>query len=177
MPASPLTQRPRDSTLRLLLASGNRRNRIVTSAEREDVGLDAALGELDLERALADRPSRADELVEPWPAQRAVSLCVDVAAGILARRRAVHANLERHRGALLARPEDEGFLFAGASTLIQSLWRVDDTSTVALMESFYTGLLAGQTPGAALRTAQRSCLESGAHPYVWAPFQVVGYGG
>jgi len=70
-----------------------------------------------------------------------------------------------------------GFLFAGASTLIQSLWRVDDTSTVALMEDFYTGLLAGQTPGAALRSAQRSCLASGAHPYVWAPFQVVGYGG
>ena len=70
-----------------------------------------------------------------------------------------------------------GFLFAGASTLIQSLWRVDDTSTVTLMETFYTGLLAGQTPGAALRSAQRSCLESGAHPYVWAPFQVVGYGG
>ena len=69
-----------------------------------------------------------------------------------------------------------GFLFAGASTLIQSLWRIDDTSTVALMESFYTGLLAGLTPGAALRRAQRRCLESGAHPYVWAPFQVVGYG-
>ena len=70
-----------------------------------------------------------------------------------------------------------GFLFAGASTLIQSLWRVDDTSTVGLMDSFYTGLLAGHTPGAALRSAQRNCLESGAHPYVWAPFQVVGYGG
>jgi CHAT domain-containing protein/tetratricopeptide (TPR) repeat protein len=70
-----------------------------------------------------------------------------------------------------------GFLFAGASTLIQSLWRVDDTSTVALMEGFYTGLLAGLTPGAALRRTQRRCLESGAHPYVWAPFQVVGYGG
>ena len=69
-----------------------------------------------------------------------------------------------------------GFLFAGASTLIQSLWRVDDTSTVALMEAFYRGLIAGQTPGAALRNAQLGCLESGAHPYVWAPFQVVGYG-
>ena len=70
-----------------------------------------------------------------------------------------------------------GFLFAGASTLIQSLWRVDDASTVALMEHLYTGLMAGQTPGAALRSAQLSCLASGAHPYVWAPFQVVGYGG
>jgi CHAT domain-containing protein len=70
-----------------------------------------------------------------------------------------------------------GFLFAGASTLVQSLWRVDDVSTAALMEKFYTLLRAGKAPGAALRAAQRSSLELASHPYLWAPFQVVGYGG
>jgi CHAT domain-containing protein len=70
-----------------------------------------------------------------------------------------------------------GFLFAGASTLIQSLWRVDDAATARLMECFYARLRAGDAPGAALRSAQRTFIEQGAHPYMWAPFQVVGYGG
>jgi CHAT domain-containing protein len=70
-----------------------------------------------------------------------------------------------------------GFLFAGASTLIQSLWRVDDRSTTSQMEDFYTALRQAKTPGTALRDAQRRSLEVAPHPYVWAPFQVVGYGG
>jgi CHAT domain-containing protein len=70
-----------------------------------------------------------------------------------------------------------GFLFAGASTLVQSLWRVDDVATARLMECFYTHLHAGAAPGAALRTAQRTFIEQGSLPYVWAPFQVVGFGG
>jgi CHAT domain-containing protein len=70
-----------------------------------------------------------------------------------------------------------GFLFAGASTLVQSLWRVDDTSTARLMHRFYTELCHGKAPGAALRSAQCSFIDHGVHPYIWAPFQVVGYGG
>ena len=70
-----------------------------------------------------------------------------------------------------------GFLFAGASTLIQSLWRVDDAATARLMPRFYAWLRAGDAPGAALRSAQREFIEQGVHPYVWAPFQLVGYGG
>jgi CHAT domain-containing protein len=68
-----------------------------------------------------------------------------------------------------------GFLFAGASTLVQSLWRVEDGSAARLMTRFYTGLKAGRTKGAALHEAQRALLaERGEHPYFWAPFQLVG---
>jgi CHAT domain-containing protein len=70
-----------------------------------------------------------------------------------------------------------GFLFAGASTLVQSLWRVEDASTGQLMKQFYSGLCRGLAPGPSLRHAQRAFLEDGLHPYVWAPFQLVGYGG
>lgn len=71
-----------------------------------------------------------------------------------------------------------GFLFAGASTLVQSLWRVEDGATAELMAHFYRGLRAGRTKGDALREAQRALLASyGAHPYRWAPFQIIGDAG
>jgi len=68
-----------------------------------------------------------------------------------------------------------GFLYAGAATLVQSLWRVEDVSTAALMIDFYRALRAGRPKGAALREAQLVALDNdGAHPYRWAPFQLVG---
>jgi tetratricopeptide (TPR) repeat protein len=71
-----------------------------------------------------------------------------------------------------------GFLYAGASTLVQSLWRVEDAATARLMERFYRALGAGKSKGAALREAQQvSLADDGAHPYLWAPFQIVGDGG
>lgn len=88
---------------------------------------------------------------------------------------------ETGRGSVVGGDEvvglSRGFLFAGASTLVQSLWRVDDAATARLMHCFYTRLRAGEAPGAALRSAQRTFIEHGAHPYAWAPFEIVGYGG
>jgi CHAT domain-containing protein len=70
-----------------------------------------------------------------------------------------------------------GFLYAGASTLVQSLWRVEDGSTARLMEAFYRRLRAGLPKGAALREAQLALLQEGLSPYFWAPFQLVGDAG
>src|SRR4051812_4087984 len=50
------------------------------SAEGEDQRLRARRQELDLERAVRDRPRLPDELVEPLLRQRAVPVCVDVVA-------------------------------------------------------------------------------------------------
>jgi CHAT domain-containing protein len=43
------------------------------------------------------------------------------------------------------------------------------------MAQFYRELRAGSTKGAALRSAQRAILsDHPAHPFHWAPFQMVG---
>jgi CHAT domain-containing protein len=67
-------------------------------------------------------------------------------------------------------------LHAGARTLVQSLWRVEDRSTARLMRHFYRTLRSGHTPAAALREAQLLLLGEHGHPYVWAPFQLLGSG-
>lgn len=76
-----------------------------------------------------------------------------------------------------------GFLYAGARSLLMSLWRVEDASTAQLMERFYQGLLAGQSRAGALRAAQQTLLADARagrspatwqHPYFWAPFRLLG---
>jgi hypothetical protein len=43
------------------------------------------------------------------------------------------------------------------------------------MRGFYRGLCNGLVSGAALRLAQLELLDNGpTHPFVWAPFQLVG---
>jgi CHAT domain-containing protein len=80
------------------------------------------------------------------------------------------------------------FLYAGAASVLLSLWAVEDRSTARLMETFYRKLVEGWTKGAALRYAQRQFIqrqseeelvrvETYAHPYFWAPFFLVGDAG
>lgn len=71
------------------------------------------------------------------------------------------------------------FLYAGATSLLMSLWRVEDQATAQLMDGFYQNILAGQRSAAALRQAQLNLLNSDEgscyrHPYFWAPFFLVG---
>jgi CHAT domain-containing protein len=71
------------------------------------------------------------------------------------------------------------FLYAGSSSVMATLWEVDDASTLQLMKQFY-GSLAGngghRDKAAALASAQRALLSSDKfrHPYYWAPFVLVG---
>lgn len=72
------------------------------------------------------------------------------------------------------------FLYAGANSLVATLWSVEDHTTATLMEVFYTEIMAGATKGAALRHAQLACLADRkrcAHPFFWAPFFLVGNAG
>jgi CHAT domain-containing protein len=73
-----------------------------------------------------------------------------------------------------------GFLYAGATTIVASLWKVDDQATADLMTRFYEGLspenpaLAAADKREALRAAQLALRERYPHPYFWAGFQLTG---
>ncbi len=69
---------------------------------------------------------------------------------------------------------NRAFLYAGASSVIASLWTVDDQATAALMRSFYTHLKRGMGKAEALQAAQSSTREKYAHPYYWAGFVLTG---
>ncbi len=66
------------------------------------------------------------------------------------------------------------FLAAGASSLIVSLWIVNDESAAGTMIDFYTAWKAGVAPSAALRDAQCIMLDRRPHPAYWAPFILEG---
>jgi CHAT domain-containing protein/Tfp pilus assembly protein PilF len=70
------------------------------------------------------------------------------------------------------------FLYAGAHSVLASLWPVDDRATATLMERFYTGLERGRSTARSLADAQRSMLREPGHanPFYWAAFQLSGGG-
>jgi len=68
------------------------------------------------------------------------------------------------------------FQYAGARSVLASLWSVDDFQTMELMRHFYAGLRAGRTKDEALRAAQAALAhsQSSAAPYYWAGFSLSG---
>jgi CHAT domain-containing protein len=80
------------------------------------------------------------------------------------------------------------FVYAGASSVVVSLWRVSDVVGRFQMERFYEALAAGEDKATALRRAQLatlSALRRGAiqtadglvlreTPALWAPFVLIG---
>lgn len=70
-----------------------------------------------------------------------------------------------------------GFMYAGASRVVASLWPVDDAATAQLMGAFYRGMLKeGLRPAAALRKAQQQLMQQKRwhEPYYWAAFTLQG---
>ena len=70
-----------------------------------------------------------------------------------------------------------GFLYAGSTGVVASLWKVDDRATAVLMSRFYRAMLAdGLAPAAALRKAQLSMLteKRWRDPHDWASFGLLG---
>ncbi len=70
-----------------------------------------------------------------------------------------------------------GFMYAGATRVLVSLWSVDDQATSVLMVNFYQGMLKNKlSPAEALRQAQIALQKNPdwSSPYYWAAFTLQG---
>ncbi len=69
-----------------------------------------------------------------------------------------------------------GFSYAGAKSIITSLWSVNDQQTPELMKSFYAYLQKGESKDSALRKAKLDYLAKSTNPepYFWASFISIG---
>jgi len=70
-----------------------------------------------------------------------------------------------------------GFMYAGATSVVASLWKVEDEATAELMKRFYVEMLKnGKTPDEALRAAQNSIRQEPqwSAPHYWAGFTLQG---
>ena len=76
--------------------------------------------------------------------------------------------MERTEGPMgLVRP----FFYAGARSVIASLWSISDKTTVLFMKEFYRNLVEGRAIGKALQLAKNRMLNSAwSHPFYWAGF-------
>jgi CHAT domain-containing protein/Tfp pilus assembly protein PilF len=67
------------------------------------------------------------------------------------------------------------FIFAGAPSVITSLWKVDDLATAVMIKRFYRYLSRNRSMGEALQQAQLFVKNSiNAHPAAWAAFTITG---
>ncbi len=66
--------------------------------------------------------------------------------------------------------------YAGAKSIVMSLWSVSDESTAALMTAFYSELKKGTSKDIALQRAMATVRKDPkwAHPFYWAPFVIAG---
>ena len=76
------------------------------------------------------------------------------------------------------------FMYAGATSLVVSMWQVNDQSTSIIMQDFYKNLAKGMDKAEALRQAKLQYIRNvkdrpnatdiAAHPAFWAPFIQLG---
>ena len=74
----------------------------------------------------------------------------------------------------------QGFLYAGAESVIATLWRIDDEGAAAFAAAFYDAMRT-RTPLDALAAAQRSLLHDSRYarfsaPRYWAAYVLAGAG-
>ncbi len=71
---------------------------------------------------------------------------------------------------------NRAFFYAGASSVLLSLWAINDEASYQLLERFYVHLRSSSSIGGALRKAKLEMINSGVldHPYYWAGFIVTG---
>ena len=71
---------------------------------------------------------------------------------------------------------NRAFFYAGASSVMLSLWAINDQASYQLLERFYFHLRSSESISTALRKAKLEMIGSGVlgHPYYWGSFIVTG---
>lgn len=67
-----------------------------------------------------------------------------------------------------------GLLYAGAQSLLLTMWDVHDRSTAEFMKAFYGRMREHGGKARALKEAMQEVREQYPHPYYWAPFTLLG---
>jgi CHAT domain-containing protein len=67
-----------------------------------------------------------------------------------------------------------GLLYAGARSVLLTLWNVHDLSTAEFMTAFYRHWKDNSSKPMALRAAMLELRDRYPHPYYWAPFALTG---
>jgi CHAT domain-containing protein/Tfp pilus assembly protein PilF len=127
-----------------------------------------------LDSALALSPTAAGDngLLQAWEVFDSVRLRAD-----LVTLSACETGLGKEMGGEGMIGLTRAFQYAGARSVVASLWAISDRSTATLMRRFYERLQAGASKDEALQSAQVALLRGDAataHPFHWAAFQVNG---
>lgn len=71
-----------------------------------------------------------------------------------------------------------GFMYAGASSILTTLWQINDASTQKIMQYFYQNLYEGMDKDVALQQAKLSYIDDAngviAHPVFWGAYVLIG---
>jgi CHAT domain-containing protein len=66
------------------------------------------------------------------------------------------------------------FLYAGAGSVVATLWEIEDAESAWLMSHFYARLRGAGDPSAALAATKQELIAAGAPPRAWAAFTLTG---
>ena len=116
-------------------------------------------------------PGRDNGLLQAWEIIEKVRIDAD-----LVTLSACDTGLGREMGGEGLIGLTRAFQYAGARSVLASLWKVDDAPTAELMKRFYGHLKSGRTKDEALRLAQMDLVRSRRHapPRDWAGFALIG---
>jgi CHAT domain-containing protein/tetratricopeptide (TPR) repeat protein len=114
-------------------------------------------------------PSKEDGLLQT---REIYGLAINAGMVVLSACQSGLGPLEGGEGLMaIARP----FFFAGARSLVASLWPINDRATVFFMHEFYRYLVQGRSASESLQGAKISMLNSvWRHPFFWASFLLQG---
>lgn len=66
------------------------------------------------------------------------------------------------------------FSYAGAASIVPTLWKVNDQTTARFMELFYQHLKQGASKAEALQQTKLQFIEAGENPFYWAGYIIIG---